>query len=164
MNTRYYSISTLLHRSEGIVLVETLLVVPILVFIFALTLHFTSVYYVTSSLEKSARVAARQLARGQFDEETAGINTPCTQLTNTTASGKPSAEYLACDLINFGFNNLSVSAFDGNAMGTTSVGTAVYVELQIPRTELLTLVPEAVAIGPEYYLARTTMYGEVSNE
>ena len=164
MKSRYSLVSTFLHRSEGIVLVETLLVVPILVFIFALTLHFTSIYYVTSSLEKSARVAARQLAIGQFDDETAGMTTSCSQLTNITASGKPSAEYFACDLINFGFNTLSVRAHDGNVAGTTSVGTAVYVELQIPRSELLTLVPEAVAIGPENYTARTTMYGEVHDE
>lgn len=156
------NLTQLWHQQQGIVLLETLLVVPVLVLAFAITLHFTSIYYVTNSLEKSVRVAARQLALGNYDEQTNGLFTPCSQISATTSTGKTSAEFMACDFVHFGFNSLQVRAYDGNTEGTTSTGTPVYVELQIPKSELLTIVPEAISFGPDFYQARVTMYGEAS--
>jgi hypothetical protein len=154
------NLTSFIYHQQGVVLVETLLVIPILVFVFVLTLQLASVYYITSGMEKSARLAVRQLAQGNYDDETSGTLTPCSVITNITATGMPSAEFLACNSINFNFGNFEVRAYDGNLAGPGATGTAVYVELQIPRDELLNLVPSAVEIGPEKFAARTTMHAE----
>jgi Flp pilus assembly protein TadG len=158
---KHRRLTLFVHHQQGIVLVEMILVIPILVSVFALTLHLASVFYITSGMEKSARLAARQLAQGHYDDETSGTLTPCSNITNTsTATGMPSAEYLACESINSTFGTFDVTAYDGNSAGPGVAGTAVYVELQIHRDELLNLVPSALEIGPEKFTARTTMHAE----
>lgn len=152
---KHRRLTLFVHHQQGIVLVETMLVIPILVSVFALTLHLASVFYITSGMEQSARLAARQLAQGHYDDETSGTLTPCSNITNTT-----SAEYLACESINFTFGTFEVTAYDGNSAGPGVAATAVYVELQIHRDELLYLVPSALEIGPEKFTARTTMHAE----
>jgi Flp pilus assembly protein TadG len=158
---KHRRLTLFVHHQQGIVLVETMLVIPILVSVFAFTLHLASVFYITNGMEKSARLAARQLAQGHYDDETSGTLTPCSNITNTTtATGMPSAEYLACESINSTFDTFEVTAYDGNSAGSGVAGTAVYVELQIHRDALLNLVPSALEIGPEKFTARTTMHAE----
>ena len=152
--TQFYS------QQQGIVLVETLLVVPVLVLVFAIILHFSSMYYVVTAMEKSVRIAARQLAQGKADEITSGVITACNSLDESHAATAASAEYLACSQLHFGAESLTVTAFDGNSSGPASVGTAVYVELQLPNSALLSIVPSAMAIGPDTFIARATQYAE----
>ena len=150
-----------IEQQQGVVLVETLLVTPILIFVFALTIYFSSIYYVTSIMEKSTRVAARQLALGNYHVEKPADSTLCSTIVDGD-NFIGSSERLACTSTNFNFASsifalVSVKAFDGTVSSPRATGTLVYVELQID-SDVFLIMKSTDAIGT--LIAKTTMYAE----
>lgn len=151
-----------IEQQQGVVLVETLLVTPILIFVFALTIYFSSIYYVTSIMEKSTRVAARQLALGNYPAIKPAVYTPCSIIV---AEDNESAERLACTSTNFNFASSIFESVkvkvsddtDGTVSSPPATGTWVYVELQMD-SDVFLIMNSTDAI--ETLVAKTTMYAE----
>ena len=161
MRPAHYNIRALWQQQQGIVLVEMLLIAPVLVFIFAIALHIASIYYLTNAMEKTVRIASRQLSALYWDDETAGALTSCATLNGTTITGLDSAELYACQKVSHLSSEFLVRAYDGNSQGSAVAGATVYVELQLPRSAALTLLPSLAGLGPEQYAARVTMRAEM---
>lgn len=132
--------------NSGVVLVETLLVVPLLLTISLIIIYFSSIFHTMAHLERATRIASRELSVGRADDETNGVLTACSSLTGVAAGGGTSVEQIACDIASQSLGEHFVTASDGTSDGFGSEGADAFVRLVVPE---LSLLPIGVSPSPE---------------
>lgn len=148
---------TRFDRDEaGVALVETLLVLPVLTGIFLAIIYFSVTTHTMTLLERSARVAAKDLSVGRADDETNGVLTACSLISGVDAAGNASAEKIACDIVASAPGQHFVSASDGAAGGPGSEGDAATVQISVARSAMFTVsfLPKA---GESAFLSARTV-------
>jgi len=142
---------------SGVVLTETLLVVPVLITLSLIIIYFGAIFHSMSHLERAARIASRELSLGRADDETNGVLTACSLITGVGAAGGVSVEQIACDLAARAPGTLFVMATDGTSGGFGSEGADAVVQLVEPE---LSIVPIGVSPSPDsadVFAARVTL-------
>jgi len=159
-SSRKFSLRSLLCSESGTVMTEMLIAVPSLVFIFAITLHLASAYFLSSQMQGAVRVSVRQMAIGRADDEGGGAFLACSSLTGVSSNGQKSAEQYACDYLSGLTGPFSVSARDGVAGSAPIPGTAVTVEVRAPASAAINFLPDGSAMGPTTFAAYLTMQAQ----
>lgn len=148
MNSRFPSLRArdFSEDESGVVLLETLLVIPFLTLLLFAIIYFGFLLHAASSMEDAVRVAARELASGRADDETNGTKIACSSVTGTTPSGAQSAEQIACAVVSSLPGDFQVTAYDFNDSGHGNAGDDAVVWLGAPRDSVV-YMPEILNLS-----------------
>lgn len=143
--------------TNGSVLVEALLAMPILVFFTFGIVQIGMFFFIWSTMHEVARHVSRDISVGTLDDETNGVMTACGALSGTSADGRISAEQMACNRVSVVPGNFFVSASDGVANAPADSAALVSVRLEattasISAIDILGLVTkyDRIAAGAHY--------------
>ena len=142
---------------SGVVLLETLLVIPVLITIALIIIYFSAIFHSMAHLERATRIATRELSLGRADDETNGVLTNCELITGVAAGGGVSAEQIACTIGAESLGTLFVMASDGSNGDFGIEGADAVVQLVVPE---LSLLPIGISPSPDdaaVFEARVTL-------
>ncbi|NRB17802.1 MAG: pilus assembly protein [Rhodobacteraceae bacterium] len=142
---------------SGVVLVETILVIPVLLTISLIIIYFAAIFHSMAHLERASRIASRELSLGRADDETNGVLTACSAITGIGAGGGVSVEQIACDLAERSIGTHFVMASDGTSDGFGSEGADAFVQLVVPESSLLPFGVSPSADDGRVFAARSTL-------
>ena len=144
MNMRKFGQRLLDDR--GAVMLETVLIVPILVFLTFASIQIAALVFTINSLSHITFEAARAMSVGQLDDETDGYQTNCNSISGLAAGGSSSVEAFMCNKVAILPGTFLVSASDGNAISHGDIGSPITTNLILDTSSILFFDPnDAIA-------------------